>query len=265
MVIPVPIVSVLFERGAFAAADTWPTALAVADLRRRPAGLRDAEGALAALLRPRGHPLPLPLRRLGHDGERRRSRSASPRFIGFIAAALGTTVAGWIMLWQLWRGTRPMGDMAAADARLRRAAPRIALACAPDGRRPPRRRPPPRAQALARPAPPLRRPRAPRRPRHRRLRRRRLRHRRHAPRRPPRRDARGPRGHETQPSADQKRAGAGRPARAPRPGSGRPPPGGRYAAARGRPLPARGRVPGRDGQPAPLPLPPPRFPAKLPR
>ena len=35
-------------------------------------------------------------------------------FIGFIAAALGTTVAGWVMLFQLWRGTRPMGD--AADA-----------------------------------------------------------------------------------------------------------------------------------------------------
>ena len=50
-------------------------------------------------------------------------------FIGFIAAALGTTVAGWVMLWQLWRGTRPMGDAAAADARLRRAVPRIALAC----------------------------------------------------------------------------------------------------------------------------------------
>ena len=33
------------------------------------------------------------------------------------------------MLWQLWRGTKPMGDMAAMDARLRRAAPRIALSC----------------------------------------------------------------------------------------------------------------------------------------
>jgi putative peptidoglycan lipid II flippase len=50
-------------------------------------------------------------------------------FIGFIAAALGTTIAGWVMFWQLWRGTRPMGDVAAADARLRRAAPRIALSC----------------------------------------------------------------------------------------------------------------------------------------
>ena len=40
MVIPVPIVSVLFERGAFGAADTWPTALAVAIYGAGPAGLR---------------------------------------------------------------------------------------------------------------------------------------------------------------------------------------------------------------------------------
>jgi putative peptidoglycan lipid II flippase len=49
--------------------------------------------------------------------------------IGFSAAALGTTLAGWIMLYQLWRGTRPMGEAATADARLRRALPRIAAAC----------------------------------------------------------------------------------------------------------------------------------------
>jgi putative peptidoglycan lipid II flippase len=34
-----------------------------------------------------------------------------------------------VMLWQLRRGTKAMGAVAAADARLRRAAPRIALAC----------------------------------------------------------------------------------------------------------------------------------------
>jgi putative peptidoglycan lipid II flippase len=51
-------------------------------------------------------------------------------FIGFIAAALGTTVAGWVMLAQLWHGTRRMGDAAEPDARLRRAVPRIAAACA---------------------------------------------------------------------------------------------------------------------------------------
>jgi putative peptidoglycan lipid II flippase len=49
-------------------------------------------------------------------------------FIGFIAAALGTTVAGWVMMLQLWLGSRRMGDAAAPDARLRRAMPRILLA-----------------------------------------------------------------------------------------------------------------------------------------
>ena len=42
----------------------------------------------------------------------------------------GTTVAGWVMLLQLWTGARPMGDAATPDARLRRAFPRILAACA---------------------------------------------------------------------------------------------------------------------------------------
>ncbi|MBK4215114.1 murein biosynthesis integral membrane protein MurJ [Paracoccus caeni] len=50
--------------------------------------------------------------------------------LGFIAAALGTTVAAWIMVLQLWWGTRNMGQAARADTRLRRAAPRIFLASA---------------------------------------------------------------------------------------------------------------------------------------
>lgn len=50
--------------------------------------------------------------------------------IGFLAAAIGTTVAAWVMVGQLWWGTRAMGQAARADARLRRAAPRIILASA---------------------------------------------------------------------------------------------------------------------------------------
>jgi putative peptidoglycan lipid II flippase len=49
-------------------------------------------------------------------------------FIGFGAAALATTLAGWVMVWQLWRGVRGMGDAARMDARLRHRLPRIALA-----------------------------------------------------------------------------------------------------------------------------------------
>ena len=45
--------------------------------------------------------------------------------MGFAAAALATSVAGWIMVWQLWRGSRSMGDEARLDDRLRRRLPRI--------------------------------------------------------------------------------------------------------------------------------------------
>ena len=48
-------------------------------------------------------------------------------WLGFLAAALGTTVAAWIMVAQLWWGTRAMGDAARADDRLRRKAPLIIL------------------------------------------------------------------------------------------------------------------------------------------
>ncbi|WP_374302378.1 murein biosynthesis integral membrane protein MurJ [Paracoccus sp. (in: a-proteobacteria)] len=51
-------------------------------------------------------------------------------FFGFLAAALGTTVAAWIMVAQLWWGTRAMGDAARADDRLRRKTPLIVLSSA---------------------------------------------------------------------------------------------------------------------------------------
>ena len=49
---------------------------------------------------------------------------------GFIAAALGTTLAGWAMTAQLWWGTRRMGDAARADDRLRTRLPRVIAAAA---------------------------------------------------------------------------------------------------------------------------------------
>jgi putative peptidoglycan lipid II flippase len=46
--------------------------------------------------------------------------------IGFVAAALGTTVAGWVNAGLLWRGVRRLDGAIDADARLRRRVPRIA-------------------------------------------------------------------------------------------------------------------------------------------
>ena len=113
MVIPVPIVSVLFERGAFDRADTWPTALAVAVYG---AGLPAfvMQKVISPLYYAR-EDTRSPFRYAVHAMivNAAIALGLAP-FIGFIAAALGTTVAGWVMLVQLWRGTR-------GDGRRRRA------------------------------------------------------------------------------------------------------------------------------------------------
>jgi putative peptidoglycan lipid II flippase len=128
VLIPGPIVSVLFERGAFGPVDAAATALAVAVYG---AGL--PAFVLQKVISPAYY---------AREDTRAPFRFAvhamivnvavaiglAP-FLGFIAAALGTTVAGWAMLLQLWLGARAMGEAAAPDARLRRALPRIAGAC----------------------------------------------------------------------------------------------------------------------------------------
>ena len=48
--------------------------------------------------------------------------------IGFAAAALATTVAAWAMAFQLWFGTRKMGDAARFDTRFRSRVPRAVAA-----------------------------------------------------------------------------------------------------------------------------------------
>ena len=124
MVIPIPLVSVLFERGAFTSDDTMNTAMAVAVYGlglpafvmqktlqplyfAREDTKRPFYFALAAMVLNVGLAVGL-----------------SP-FIGFIAAALGTTLTGWAMAVLLWWGTRNMGDAARFDARFRQRLLRI--------------------------------------------------------------------------------------------------------------------------------------------
>ncbi len=118
MVIPVPLVSVLFERGAFGSDDTMATALAVAVY-----GL----GLPAFVLQKSLQPL-----YFAREDTRSPFRYAlvamavnllvavglSP-VIGFIAAALSTTLAGWAMVLLLWRGSRDMGVASRFDDRFR--------------------------------------------------------------------------------------------------------------------------------------------------
>jgi len=124
-----PLVAVLFQRGAFSADDTAATALAVAVY-----GLGLPAFVLQKVLQPLY---------FAREDTRSPFRFAlwamvvnaviavglAP-VIGYIAAAIGTTVAGWAMVWQLWHGSRPMGDASRADARLKARLPRIGLAAA---------------------------------------------------------------------------------------------------------------------------------------
>jgi putative peptidoglycan lipid II flippase len=122
-----PIVAVLFERGAFGPDDTAATALAVAIY-----GL----GLPAFVLQKVMQPL-----YFAREDTRRPFRFAvwamvvnavvavglAP-VIGYIAAAIATTVAGWTMVWQLARGARDMGPASGWDDRLSARLPRIVAA-----------------------------------------------------------------------------------------------------------------------------------------
>ncbi len=118
IVISVPLVSVLFERGRFGPDDTAATALAVAVY-----GLGLPAFVLQKVLQP--------LYFARHDTRRPFYYALTALVvnavlaiglapvIGYIAAAIGTSLAGWAMVVQLWFGSRRMGAAAEPDARLR--------------------------------------------------------------------------------------------------------------------------------------------------
>ncbi|NNL74123.1 MAG: murein biosynthesis integral membrane protein MurJ [Silicimonas sp.] len=127
LVIPVALVRTLFERGAFGADDTAATAFACAVY-----GL----GLPAFILQKVVQPL-----YFAREDTKRPFYYAlvalvvnaviaiglSP-MIGFIAAAIATTLAGWSMLALLWFGTRGMGQAARFDDRAKRRIRRVVVA-----------------------------------------------------------------------------------------------------------------------------------------
>ena len=127
IVIPVPLISVLFERGAFDSDDTAATALAV---------MVYGAGLPAFVLQKALQPLYF----ARADTKRPFYYAAVAMvvnavvaiglsiYIGYIAAAFATTLAGWVMVWQLWRGSRSMGEAAQFDARFKKRFWRILLA-----------------------------------------------------------------------------------------------------------------------------------------
>ncbi|KAF0675335.1 murein biosynthesis integral membrane protein MurJ [Profundibacterium mesophilum] len=132
LVIPMPLVMTLFQRGAFGPDDAAATALALAIY-----GLGLPAFVLQKVLQPLY---------FAREDTRRPFYFALVSMVvnallaiglapvaGFLAAAIGTTIAGWSMVWLLRRGTRRMGDAAQSDARLRRRVPRIVAAAAAMG------------------------------------------------------------------------------------------------------------------------------------
>lgn len=127
VVIPLPLISVLFERGAFSTYDSHQTALALTIY-----GLGLPAFVLQKVLQP--------LFFAREDTKRPFYYAVVAMIInaalavglagtlGFLAAAVGTTAAGWGMVAQLWFGSRSFGAAAQTDARLRRSVPRIILA-----------------------------------------------------------------------------------------------------------------------------------------
>lgn len=127
LVVPLPLVQVLFERGAFDSDDTAATAIAL---------MIYALGLPAFVLQKVLQPL-----FFAREDTKRPLRYALASLvvnagvalglapvIGWPAAALGTTLAAWAMVVLLWRGVRGLGDVAVLDARARTRVWRTVLA-----------------------------------------------------------------------------------------------------------------------------------------
>lgn len=129
MVIPYPLVSVLYQRGAFGADDVTATALAVAvyGLGLPAFVLQKALQPLYFAREDTKRPFYYALASLAVNAGI--AIGLAP-LIGFIAAAVGTTLAAWVMVLQLWLGSRGMGLAASLDARFRRRIWRIIAASA---------------------------------------------------------------------------------------------------------------------------------------
>ncbi|MFT4151591.1 MAG: murein biosynthesis integral membrane protein MurJ [Paracoccaceae bacterium] len=129
VVIAMPLVSVIYQRGQFGADDVANTALALAVY-----GLGLPAFVMHKVLQPLFY---------ARQDTRSPFRYAVWSMvvnavlalglypvIGFISAALATTISSWVMVWQLWHGSRGMGQAAQFDTRMRRNLPRIIAASA---------------------------------------------------------------------------------------------------------------------------------------
>lgn len=132
VVIPLPLVSVMFERGATTPADSAAIALAVMVY-----GLGLPAFVLQKLLQPLFYaredtrsPFRYAVAAMGVNAVL--AIGLAP-VIGWIACAIATTIAAWGMVGLLYAGSRGMGDAVRLDARCAQRLPRIVLASAAMG------------------------------------------------------------------------------------------------------------------------------------
>ena len=126
-VIPLPIISILFERGEFTAQDAAATSVALAIY---------AAGLPAFVMQKVVQPIFF----ARHDTKTPFLCAVAAMIInaavaiglintlGYLAAALGATIAGWAMLILLWHRTRSLGDSARFDSRMLVNLPKIIFA-----------------------------------------------------------------------------------------------------------------------------------------
>ena len=127
MVIPLPLIATLFERGAFGPEDTVATARALAIY-----GLGLPAFVLQKVVQPiffarEDTKTPFRYALIAMVLNAVIAIGLAP-VIGYLAAPLATTLSAWAMLGLLFRGARRIDGAMEGDDRLRRAVPRVALA-----------------------------------------------------------------------------------------------------------------------------------------
>ena len=129
LVVPMPIVSGLFERGAFGPDDAAATAAAVAvyGLGLPAFVLQKVWQPLYFAREDTRTPLRYALVGMAVNAALAVGLAGVPG-VGYLGAAMATTVSAWVMYWLLRRGARRLGAAAQPDARYRRRAPRILAA-----------------------------------------------------------------------------------------------------------------------------------------
>jgi len=130
--VPEALVSVLFQRGRFTPEDAAATALVVAIY-----GLGLPSFVMQKVLQPiyfarENTKSPFKFALVAMVINAVLAIGLAP-WIGYLSAAIGTSVAGWVMVYLLWRGAANLGDAARFDARFIRQTGRILVASAAMG------------------------------------------------------------------------------------------------------------------------------------